>query len=356
MSYNENKTTDSSFNELNYGGICQICNKETDKLWVSTITTDGKQNSYLLCRECASRYMSNMREKDSSISREANEVLPEHPKKHSLLGKKVIIIICLTLALCAAIIVGAIGLRNYLSIDEKSNGDNIAETDDYAYESDTDSAINDFNDSNIGISADGEIVKSTNSVKNEKKYLSTDYRNFGYSEAQIKKFIGKYDNKYNMYDESEGRKEADRLVKRLVEKASNQYYRNKTPIFLFSYIDWNGISYVYCRKEDIEEFNKTGDLLCCEGIFVSTGDESIYGASLLGSGVYLVWINGNDTTYWEEKATALLESTFPEYRGEVSEISLSEDEILINIYGDKSFVTDYDLDYIEEVEYREIYV
>lgn len=79
-------------------------------------------------------------------------------------------------------------------------------------------------------------------------------------------------------------------------------------------------------------------------------------ASLLGSGVYLVWINGNDTTYWEEKATALLESTFPEYRGEVSEISLSEDEILINIYGDKSFVTNYDLDYIEDVEYREIYV
>lgn len=163
MSYNENKTTDSYFNELNYGGICQICNKETDKLWVSTITTDGKQNSYLLCRECASRYMNSMREKDSSISREANEILPEHPKKHSLLGKKEIIIICLTLALCAAIIVGAIGLRNYLSIDEKSNGDNIAETDDYAYESDTDSAINDFNDSNIGISADGE----TNPVKNE---------------------------------------------------------------------------------------------------------------------------------------------------------------------------------------------
>lgn len=188
------------------------------------------------------------------------------------------------------------------------------------------------------------------------RYLSTDFRNFGYSEAQIKKFIGhEYDNKYNMYDESEGRKEADRLVKSLVEKASNPYYRNKTPIFLFSYIDWNGISYVYCRKEDIEEFNKTGDLMCCEGIFVSTGDESIYGASLLGSGVYLVWINGNDTTYWEEKATALLESTFPEYRGEVSEISLSEDEILINIYGDKSFVTDYDLDSISEVDYREIY-
>lgn len=192
------------------------------------------------------------------------------------------------------------------------------------------------------------------------RYLSTDFRNFGYSEDIIKKIASVRETDFNfinIFDESDGRKKADKLVEEFLSNTSYQYYSNKTPVFLhsetFECDDRWSTDYVYSITEEINKYMSTGNYSPV-GFFVDIKDEVIYGAHLLGSSGYILWIHGNDESYWAEKATALLENTFPEYRGMVSDYYLNNDEILVNTFDCKSFVTNYDLNSISEVDYREI--